>query len=168
MTSKSKYAHVRVKNFHITHPDIICNNCDAKPIMGIRYKCLNCKNYDLCSICEVIFMRRYDVHDPTHIFAKIVNPIDDNDDKIKLSNINEEAPMEIDKTKDGDAIRLKSDFNHIDKHIVCTECENEIYVCIPGTCTECKNSTEFNNVKYCDDCSVKLCVCYSCGKDAKL
>lgn len=37
-----------------------------KPIQGVRYKCANCPNYDLCSICE-----QRGTHSPNHVFVKI-------------------------------------------------------------------------------------------------
>ena len=33
-----------------SHPNIFCNGCD-KPISGVRHKCLDCDNFDLCSEC---------------------------------------------------------------------------------------------------------------------
>jgi len=29
-----------------------CDNCDIQPIVGFRYKCLQCPDYDLCMTCE--------------------------------------------------------------------------------------------------------------------
>lgn len=34
------------------HSTVICDGCEATPIMGVRYKCSVCKNFDFCSMCE--------------------------------------------------------------------------------------------------------------------
>ena len=36
----------------IIHPGFKCQNCLKEPIIGIRYKCTVCNNYNLCSECE--------------------------------------------------------------------------------------------------------------------
>ena len=42
------------KNFPIStiHKGIKCSNCDTEPIVGIRYKCPLCENFNLCEKCE--------------------------------------------------------------------------------------------------------------------
>jgi len=45
----------------------ICDNCQA-PIVGIRFKCMQCADYDLCEQCEPL-----PVH-PGHSFMKIAKP----------------------------------------------------------------------------------------------
>ena len=56
------------KDFHPAR----CNMCKAR-ISGVRYYCLHCKDYDLCSECE---QKNNEVsfHDESHIFAKIKDP----------------------------------------------------------------------------------------------
>ncbi|KAF9581823.1 hypothetical protein BGW38_001032 [Lunasporangiospora selenospora] len=58
-----------VKEGHI-HRGITCNSCRTVPIRGIRYKCVNCQDYDLCEGCEAA-----EVHLRSHVFMKIRIPI---------------------------------------------------------------------------------------------
>eukprot|EP00126_Sphaerothecum_destruens_P002988 Sdes_comp16434_c0_seq1m5774 len=52
------------------HRGITCNSCSVNPIRGIRYKCANCVDHDLCESCE-----SQDRHNKTHVFIKIRIPI---------------------------------------------------------------------------------------------
>lgn len=52
------------------HRGITCNTCNSTPIAGVRYKCANCVDYDICERCEA-----QDCHNRTHVFLKIVIPI---------------------------------------------------------------------------------------------
>ncbi|OBZ84361.1 Calcium-binding protein NCSA [Choanephora cucurbitarum] len=49
---------------------ITCNKCNMSPIRGVRYKCANCVDFDLCEMCE-----GSNTHINTHIFLKIRIPI---------------------------------------------------------------------------------------------
>ena len=51
----------------------ICDYC-SKHIEGIRYKCLQCPDYDLCETCEAVNCKNK-FHDDDHVFAKIVKPL---------------------------------------------------------------------------------------------
>ncbi|KAF9173470.1 hypothetical protein BGX21_000804 [Mortierella sp. AD011] len=53
------------------HTNVFCDCCNNE-IYGIRYKCGNCIDYDLCSSCEAL---PGSIHDPNHIFLKIRKPI---------------------------------------------------------------------------------------------
>ena len=44
----------------------LCDNCE-KIIMGVRYKCIQCDDFDLCEDCE----GANSGHDATHVFAKL-------------------------------------------------------------------------------------------------
>jgi len=50
------------------HTDVRCDGCSVRPIVGTRYKCSVCPNYDLCEKCE-----SKQVHDATHPLLKIVH-----------------------------------------------------------------------------------------------
>jgi Ca2+-binding EF-hand superfamily protein len=51
------------------HRGCQCNSCGMVPIRGIRYRCANCADFDLCETCE-----SQGVHTKTHIFYKIRVP----------------------------------------------------------------------------------------------
>lgn len=52
------------------HRGCQCNACGMIPIRGIRYRCANCADFDLCETCE-----SQGVHIKTHIFYKIRIPV---------------------------------------------------------------------------------------------
>lgn len=51
------------------HSEFICDGCDRDPIIGTRYKCAVCEDYDLCERCEEL---NKDSH--PHPFIKIRCP----------------------------------------------------------------------------------------------
>ena len=53
---------------HIIHQGIRCHNCNKNNIIGIRFKCLKCLNYDVCQDCER-YLSLY--HDNSHFFMRI-------------------------------------------------------------------------------------------------
>ncbi|KAG0321768.1 hypothetical protein BGZ99_003702 [Dissophora globulifera] len=62
---------ISVKVDHTPHFNVVCDNCNEE-IYGVRYKCGNCADYDLCGNCEAL---PDSVHDVGHIFLKIRQPI---------------------------------------------------------------------------------------------
>ncbi|CAG8481049.1 10357_t:CDS:10 [Ambispora leptoticha] len=55
----------------INHPGIRCDGC-SKAINGVRYKCGNCPDFDLCGNCEASPLNK---HDENHVFIKIKKPV---------------------------------------------------------------------------------------------
>lgn len=53
----------------IKHEGTMCDTCRQQPIFGIRWKCAECNNYDLCSICY-----HGDKHHLRHRFYRITTP----------------------------------------------------------------------------------------------
>ena len=51
------------------HRGVTCNSCNAMPIKGIRYRCSNCVDFDLCEQCEAL-----QTHPKTHLFYKVRIP----------------------------------------------------------------------------------------------
>ncbi len=58
------------KKKSIIHKGYICNQCNQNPIIGIRYKCNDCGNYNLCEECEEKNSTTY-FHDINHTFSKL-------------------------------------------------------------------------------------------------
>jgi len=54
------------------HPDSKCQGCGMAPIRGVRYRCVNCVDYDICASCEESDKAQ---HDKKHLFVKIPNPL---------------------------------------------------------------------------------------------
>lgn len=53
------------------HLFVKCDGCNMKSINGLRFKCGNCKNYNLCGIC----VNYEQLHDNAHVFLLIKQPL---------------------------------------------------------------------------------------------
>lgn len=51
------------------HRGLECDGCGIMPIQGVRYRCANCLDFDLCESCEA-----QELHIKTHVFYKIRVP----------------------------------------------------------------------------------------------
>ena len=70
LTLLYKIGEAQSRRENTLHRGISCNICSANPLNGVRFKCLNCVDYDVCSRCEPSCD-----HDLTHVFVKISVPI---------------------------------------------------------------------------------------------
>jgi len=70
-SKETKEVKEETKEEEVVHAGVICDGCSASPITGVRYKCANCPDYDLCQICET----KTGLHDPTHVFLKMARPV---------------------------------------------------------------------------------------------
>ena len=48
------------------HLHVMCDGCRKDPIAGMRWHCLTCPNFDLCTTCYMT-----DKHDLEHRFERI-------------------------------------------------------------------------------------------------
>ncbi|RPD54843.1 hypothetical protein L226DRAFT_493595 [Lentinus tigrinus ALCF2SS1-7] len=58
-----------------SHIGITCDMCTHSPVNGVRYKCLDCADFDLCAQCFANPMQRQ-IHSLRHVFFPIVSPGD--------------------------------------------------------------------------------------------
>ena len=68
----------RSKNSGVIHTGIMCNACKTKSFSGIRYTCVECKNFDLCQNCE----RETNMHSQ-HIMIRLYQKSDKMPEKVK-------------------------------------------------------------------------------------
>ncbi len=61
------------------HKRVTCDCCETNPIKGIRFKCLVCDDYDLCSQCEAKQIHK------EHAMIRIADP-NDNSWKVSASH----------------------------------------------------------------------------------
>lgn len=50
----------------VRHPNVICDACRKHGIIGMRWKCARCFDFDLCTHCYMAL----DKHDLTHPFLR--------------------------------------------------------------------------------------------------
>ena len=88
MTIKSKMElNVEKKNAldlnqdELVHRGIKCNKCNMENIQGIRYKCLQCQDFNLCEKCEA-----QSDHDINHILIKIRKPLKEEEELLMQMN----------------------------------------------------------------------------------
>eukprot|EP00930_Biecheleria_cincta_P068396 TRINITY_DN5578_c1_g1_i3.p1 TRINITY_DN5578_c1_g1~~TRINITY_DN5578_c1_g1_i3.p1 ORF type:complete len:235 (-),score=28.47 TRINITY_DN5578_c1_g1_i3:1256-1861(-) len=59
------------------HPDVSCDGCGASPITGIRYKCSQCANFDICESCLLRLEAgegRHGAPGEEHLFLRVAKP----------------------------------------------------------------------------------------------
>lgn len=66
-----------------THESVKCNGCDIGPIVGIRFKCYECYDYDLCYNCYKAEKETLD-HKKIHQLLIIANKLTISSQNIKL------------------------------------------------------------------------------------
>ena len=58
------------KKEQVVHEKYICDGCKMSPIVGIRYKCAVCPNFDFCEKCEAKMGESHN-----HPFVKYIKPV---------------------------------------------------------------------------------------------
>jgi hypothetical protein len=71
----------------VKHTDHRCNGCATKPIVGIRFKCDTCPNYNLCLTCveQQRITLQHEINHPLILVDKYSLP------KIDMSDIKRSA-----------------------------------------------------------------------------
>ena len=103
MKSKQKIIKKDINKTKVVHENSKCSKCGQSPIEGIRYYCLKCETFELCSACEKNYGEKHG-----HKLLKIRRPEDFNKFKIEiikqkelqnLNKIEENEEKKVDLTK---------------------------------------------------------------------
>lgn len=70
-SSSVKVASVSDANLHL---GVTCDGCQKVNFVGIRYKCLQCPDYDLCEACYQCRLKTGKIHNVNHVFRTIEQP----------------------------------------------------------------------------------------------
>ena len=70
MSDVQKEGEYNISLVKTTHKGIVCKKCGMNPIVGYRYKCSICKDYNLCERCEE---KNYETQEHLHDFIKMRN-----------------------------------------------------------------------------------------------
>ena len=70
MLGEGKEEAIIFSSIKTTHHGIKCNKCQTEPIVGYRYKCSVCKDYNLCEKCE---QKNSETEEHAHNFIKMRN-----------------------------------------------------------------------------------------------
>ena len=70
------------KNFIIIHENIQCNNCNENNIIGKRFICSECNNFNLCENCE-----KLNNHNKEHCLIQINKEIIDKNNYFEYQNL---------------------------------------------------------------------------------
>ena len=82
---KTKYNDLKICMNKCVHHGIKCMRCFMNPIIGYRYKCSKCKNYNLCEICE----EKNEISEEyPHYFIKIAKEKEGSDINFNMPNNN--------------------------------------------------------------------------------
>ncbi|KAM5544784.1 hypothetical protein V8D89_001682 [Ganoderma adspersum] len=68
-------ARARAHPERLLHNGVWCDGCNSDPLVGIRHRCLDCKDFDMCTQCMSTPSRHLQ-HDATHAFFPIDIPGD--------------------------------------------------------------------------------------------
>ncbi|KAI0699389.1 hypothetical protein C8T65DRAFT_581265 [Cerioporus squamosus] len=123
------------------HPHIHCDGCNQSPLTGVRYKCLDCDDFDFCSSCMSDPARRA-VHDSSHAFFPMGVPADRAEyDKVRQNY----------RRFDAEAVPLQQssavgeDARPVHRNIICDVCNCQV-VGVRHKCLDCPD------YDLCDEC----------------
>jgi hypothetical protein len=99
MKSKQKIIKKDINKTKVVHENSKCSKCGQSPIEGIRYYCLKCETFELCSACEKNYGEKHG-----HELLKIRRPEDFN--KFKIEIIKQKELQNLNKIEENEEKKL--------------------------------------------------------------
>ena len=97
---------ILISNIKATHHGIKCNKCGVNPIVGYRYKCPICKNFNLCQMCEE---KNSETQEHKHNFIKM--RAEEKKNEVKKVDENKNKPKGKEKEKEKEK-KVKIDYQY--------------------------------------------------------
>ncbi|CAL1694541.1 unnamed protein product [Somion occarium] len=119
-TASDNWTGFPVVNPTVIHAGVRCDVCKTKPLEGVRFKCLDCPNYDLCRSCVADPEARKH-HDLTHTFWPIPEP----DNKASFYATKHERRLQ----------KSPPVVHHY--HVTCDGCETSNFEGVRYKCVQC-------------------------------
>ncbi|CDO73092.1 hypothetical protein BN946_scf185007.g146 [Trametes cinnabarina] len=124
----------------VQHNNVHCDECRQAPIIGVRHKCLDCDDYDLCTSC-ISDPDRRSHHEVSHAFFPVTVPGQLAEYQAALARHNHplfgrRRQQDPQRDGDGDAERPHAPTLLVHKNIICDICNQEI-VGVRHKCLDC-------------------------------
>ncbi|KAL7285558.1 hypothetical protein ACG7TL_000662 [Trametes sanguinea] len=124
----------------VQHNNVHCDECRESPIVGVRHKCLDCDDYDLCTSCISDPVRR-SRHDASHAFFPITVPGEFDDFQMASARHNRplfgRGAQQVPQESNDDTARIPRETGPpVHKNVMCDMCNQEI-VGLRHKCLDC-------------------------------
>ncbi|KAF9454162.1 hypothetical protein P691DRAFT_657056 [Macrolepiota fuliginosa MF-IS2] len=124
----------------VIHHGVVCDSCE-NTIEGVRHKCLDCPDYDLCTNC--VLLEGAERHNPFHEFFEISTP-----GRVVIHRV-QDRTINVQR----DASERQETLELITHRATCDLCDSHIrgdrYKCLDcpdfDTCSNCFNITEIQH-----------------------
>ena len=136
----------------IIHQFYICDGCEAEPIIGIRYHCKDCPDFDFCENCYATKKNQH-----KHNFEAVLKPINPEEEEKKEIKKDEKKEVKKEEKKQKkeekkqkkEEKKQKNEKKQIHLGVSCDGCKQFPIVGCRYKCAVCKN------FDYCEKCEEK-------------
>ena len=146
------------KENKLVHKGYQCNICNQNPLLGIRYECENCYDYNLCEKCYYDVLNERKKHYNHKLFIKIDKVIEKYNNRINNHSLSKKKNEEEENENIEFSYKIKS--HYIEKTIQAHTSETSVLITLTNNCKyQYKTDTklicdEKSNLK-CKPCNIQ-------------